>query len=107
MLQLTLQNRPHKLNMINDFVYVMSFKFHWKLNVQVYSLQHNLYDHSRQLLLLSAVLLLTMKGGRRQKKEKGGEADINLIIQAFSKCRRKNGTISTDHYLCACNELVW
>ena len=33
-------------------------------------------------------------------------ADLPAVIEAFDKCRRSDGTLATDHYLAAVNELV-
>ena len=33
-------------------------------------------------------------------------ADLPAVVNAFSKCRRTDGTLATDHYLAALNELV-
>ena len=33
-------------------------------------------------------------------------ADLPAVIEAFNKCRRSDGTLATDHYLAAVNELV-
>ena len=45
-------------------------------------------------------------GAKRRRKEATEPPDLNLVLESFSKCRRKDGTLSTDHYLCACNELI-
>ena len=57
--------------------------------------------------MLYSILPLGKMSVHRQGKGRREVADMNLIIQSFSKCQRQNGTLSTDHYLCACNELVW
>ena len=46
--------------------------------------------------------LVKSKSGRRA----AAPADLLAVVNAFSKCRRTDGTLATDHYLAALNELV-
>ena len=32
--------------------------------------------------------------------------DLPTVVKAFNNCRRPDGTLATDHYLAATNELV-
>ena len=32
-------------------------------------------------------------------------ADLPAVVEAFKKCRKPDGTVATDHYLAAVNEL--
>ena len=47
--------------------------------------------------------LVKSKSGRRAAAP---VADLPAVVNAFSKCRRTDGTLATDHYLAALNELV-
>ena len=44
------------------------------------------------------------------KSKSGGRAaapaDLLAVVNAFNKCRRTDGTLATDRYLAALNELV-
>ena len=48
--------------------------------------------------------LVKSKSGRRAAA--APVADLPAVVNAFSKCRRTDGTLATDHYLAALNELV-